>query len=125
MQSEQKPDANSRFKTFAEFWPFYLGEHANLTNRRLHAVGTTIAIAMIALAFVKSEPWFLLAAVFGGYFFAWIGHFKVEHNRPATFKYPFWSLMGDFKMYFLFVTGQLQSDIDRHAAKPASRASNS
>jgi hypothetical protein len=116
MQAQQNPDTNSRFKTFTEFWPFYLGEHSNLTNRRLHAVGTTIAIAMIVLSFVRSEPWFLLGALFGGYFFAWVGHFLVEHNRPATFKYPFWSLMGDFKMYFLFVTGQLPSEIARAAA---------
>lgn len=95
------------FKTFSEFWPFYLGEHSNPWNQKLHALGTTCGLLMLVLTIVKGEPWLILPALVSGYFFAWIGHFLVEHNRPATFKYPLWSFIGDFKMYGLFVTGQL------------------
>ncbi|MES2964408.1 MAG: DUF962 domain-containing protein [Bdellovibrionota bacterium] len=103
------------FKTFAEFWPYYLSEHSNRWNQRLHAVGTTLALFVLVAGVVSGQPLFFLGAVVAGYFFAWIGHFVVERNRPATFTYPFWSLLGDFKMYGLFVTGQLRSAQDAAA----------
>lgn len=97
------------FKTFQEFWPYYLGEHSNAWNQRLHAVGTTLALFILVVGIIQGRPLLFLGAVVSGYFFAWIGHFLVEKNRPATFTYPGWSLRGDFKMYFLFITGQLRS----------------
>ena len=87
------------FKTFAEFWPFYLGEHSNPTNQKLHAFGTTVGLLMLVLTVVKGEPLLLVPALLSGYFFAWIGHFMVEHNRPATFQHPWFSLLGDFRLY--------------------------
>jgi len=95
------------FKTFAEFWPYYLGEHANPLNQKLHALGTTLALLILVAAIVTGQPLLLIGAIISGYFFAWVGHFMIEHNRPATFKYPFYSLAGDFKMYGLFITGRL------------------
>lgn len=96
-----------RYQTFAEFYPFYLSEHADRTNRRLHFIGTTLVILTAAWA-VFSGHWNLmwLLPVFG-YGFAWVGHFVVERNRPATFKYPLYSLRGDFVMYKDIWTGRI------------------
>jgi hypothetical protein len=90
-------------KTFKEFWPFYLNEHSNPTNRRLHFIGTLL-VHFLLLGIMISRQWKLLWILpLFGYFFAWVGHFVVEKNRPATFKHPLWSLMGDFKMFYLML----------------------
>jgi hypothetical protein len=95
------------FRTFAEFYPFYLSEHANRTSRRLHFTGSSIAIALIATALVTRWWWFLLAAMVQGYAFAWIGHYFFERNRPATFKYPWLSLMGDWRLWWEILSGKI------------------
>ncbi len=88
-----------RFSGFAEFYPYYLGEHADPTCRRLHVVGTGLAI-VLALVAVALQAWWLLAGVpVAGYGFAWIGHFFFERNRPATFRHPLYSLVGDFALF--------------------------
>ena len=92
-------DTNRRFASFADFYPFYLSEHANRTCRRLHFIGSTACLAFVATALVTGNAWWWLAAVVCPYAFAWVGHFGFEHNRPATFKYPFYSLAGDWVMY--------------------------
>ena len=98
-------DANGRYASFAAFYPFYIHEHANQTSRRLHVIGTGLVIcALVAGLFVS--PWWFLAAPLIGYGFAWVGHFFFEKNRPATFKYPLWSLMGDFRLFFETVSGR-------------------
>lgn len=102
-----------RYATFEEFWPFYLGEHRDPLNRRMHFVGTTCALATLATAVTTLNPTLLLFAPLFGYGFAWIGHFIVEKNRPATFTYPAWSLRGDFRMYFLMATGSLGPHLER------------
>lgn len=95
-------------KSFAEFWPFYLQEHSNQTNRRLHFVGTFL-VHLLFIYSVVTQQWPLLWAVpFMGYGFAWVGHFIIEKNRPATFKHPLWSLRGDFKMFYLMLFGKLK-----------------
>jgi hypothetical protein len=88
-----------RFASFAEFYPFYLSEHANRTSRRLHFIGSTGVLVCIVVALTTGQPWWWLAAAVCGYGFAWVGHFFFEHNRPATFKYPVYSLIGDWVMY--------------------------
>ena len=98
---------STRIASFAEFYPFYLGEHANRTCRRLHFFGTLFVIAIAGFA-LATQQWVVLWAlpVFG-YGFAWVGHFVFEHNRPATFKWPFYSLMGDFVMFRDMLTGRI------------------
>ena len=97
----------SNFANFSEFWPFYLSQHADPLNRRLHFVGTSLVNTLLVIAIATQNPWLLLALPVGGYGFAWFGHFIIEKNRPATFKHPIWSLMGDYKMYGYMLTGKL------------------
>ena len=89
----------ARYAHFADFYPFYLSEHTNRTCRRLHFIGSTGVIACVVVAIATANAWWLLAALFSGYGGAWIGHFFFEHNRPATFKYPIYSFIGDWVMY--------------------------
>ncbi|KAI8615170.1 hypothetical protein BC830DRAFT_1123917 [Chytriomyces sp. MP71] len=101
--SDHKPiphPKDRKFSSFREFYPFYLGEHRNVTCRRLHFVGTSLVLGITATAIATLRPGLLLAVPVAGYGFAWVGHFVFERNRPATFTYPLWSLMGDFVMYF-------------------------
>ena len=97
-----------RFGSFREFYPFYLSEHRNSMCRRLHFVGSTLALVCIALTLVTREWWWLAAAMVAGYGFAWAGHFFFEHNRPATFKYPLYSFVGDWVMYRDLLTRKLR-----------------
>jgi len=96
-----------RFRTFSEFYPFYLGEHQNPTCRALHFTGTSIALVLLAAAVVTQRGWLILTALLVGYAFAWVGHFFFEHNRPATFQYPLFSFMGDWRMWWEILTGRL------------------
>lgn len=97
----------SRFTGFAEFYPYYLREHQNRTNRRLHFAGTTLVI-LIAVAALATGAWaWLLALPVAGYGFAWVGHFFFERNKPATFTHPLYSLVGDFRMYADMWTGKV------------------
>lgn len=98
---------DDRFNTFAQFYPFYLSEHANRVSRRLHFTGSSIALALLVTA-VLTQTWSLvLLALVQGYAFAWVGHFFFEHNRPATFKYPRYSFMGDWRLWWEIVTGKI------------------
>ena len=96
----------SRYSTFREFYPFYLSEHRNSTCRKLHFAGSTLVLALVAVAIVTANAWWLLAVPFAGYGFAWVGHFAFEKNRPATFTYPLWSLAGDFRMWSEMARGR-------------------
>jgi hypothetical protein len=96
------------FKTFSEFWPFYLREHSKPATRLLHAIGTlTAVLAMVSLMAI-GRWWLLPLALIPGYVFAWLGHFFVEKNQPGTFKYPLWSFIGDWKLLGLVLTRRLQ-----------------
>ena len=88
-----------RFNSFAEFYPYYLSEHSDSTCRRLHFIGTTLVMLILAIAISQGAWLMLLALPLAGYSFAWIGHFFFEKNRPATFQHPLYSLLGDFAMY--------------------------
>src|SRR5262245_25728482 len=99
--------------SFREFWPFYVGEHSRPLNRRLHFVGTTLFLATVVTALVTQRWWLLLLSPIPGYSFAWIGHFFVEKNRPATFKYPFYSLAADFVMYGKMWAGTMDEEVKR------------
>ena len=97
-----------QYKTFAEFYPFYLSEHQDRTCRRLHFFGTTIGLMLFATAIIQGNAWFILAGVVVGYAFAWVGHFGFEKNRPATFQYPLYSFMGDWVMWKDMLTGKIE-----------------
>ena len=95
------------FGSFAEFYPYYLSEHQDRTCRRLHFAGSTVALVCLFLLVFTGNLWWLLGAAVSGYAFAWVGHFGFEKNRPATFRHPFYSLMGDWVMYRDIWTGKI------------------
>jgi hypothetical protein len=100
-----------RPKSFQSFWPGYLRAHRNPDCRRMHYIGSTGALVGMLLATVRLNPlWFAGGMVFA-YGMAWIGHFAVERNRPATFGNPLWSLIGDIRMYLLWLTGRLGPEL--------------
>lgn len=108
-----------RIASFAEFWPYYVGEHRVPLTRGLHYLGTSMAFASVAVGILTLNPWaFVLAPVFG-YGPAWIGHFFVEKNKPATFKYPGWSFLGDMKMVGLALRGKMAQEVTRLYGSPA------
>lgn len=96
-----------QFNSFREFYPFYLSEHADRRSRRMHFAGTTLILVLIAVAFVAGNGNWLWLIPVVGYGFAWIGHFVFEKNRPATFKHPIYSLMGDWAMYWDILRGRV------------------
>lgn len=102
-----------RYTRFAEFWPFYLREHSRAATRRWHYVGTSLVVALGVLALLTGRWGLLIAMPVAGYFFAWISHWKVERNRPATFTYPLWSLAADFRMWWLWLTGRLDPELEK------------
>jgi hypothetical protein len=104
-------------KTFAEFWPYYLSEHSRPVTRWLHFAGSCTGIALAITAVQQRSGWYALAALVSGYAFAWVGHFGFEKNRPATFKYPVWSFLGDWKMWSLMLTGRLEGELERLAVR--------
>ena len=95
------------FKTFSEFYPFYLKEHSNRTSRKLHFLGTCGFISLLILFFFTGNVLLLAFVPLVGYGFAWVGHFVFEKNRPATFKHPFYSLLGDFRMFWDILAGRV------------------
>lgn len=99
-----------RIQSFEEFYPFYLKEHSNKTCRLLHVIGTTFVLALTLTSIIHLNPYWLLFVPITGYGFAWVGHFFFEKNKPATFKYPLWSLQSDFKMYFEILSGKILLD---------------
>jgi hypothetical protein len=105
-----------RIQTFAAFWPYYLGEHRRPGTRMLHLIGTTLSVCLGLTALATGRGVLLVGALVCGYAFAWVGHFFVEHNRPATFKYPLWSFAADFKMWALALSGRLPAEIRRMQA---------
>jgi hypothetical protein len=96
-----------QFKSFAEFYPFYLGEHANRTCRRLHFLGSTLALVCVAMLVFTGQPQYLLYGLLCGYGCAWIGRFAFEKNKPASFKRPLYSFVGDWVMYKDLWTGRI------------------
>lgn len=108
MSSPTAPVDAKAFTSFESFYPFYLSEHSNRTCRRLHFVGSSLGLVCLALAIGMRQPWFILLGLLLGYAFAWIGHFGFEHNRPASFKRPLYSFMGDWRMYFDIWRGRVK-----------------
>jgi hypothetical protein len=99
---------DERYESFSAFYPFYLSEHRDRTCRRLHFVGTTLGLACLVLAFATGRWWLILSGLVVGYAFAWAGHLFFEKNRPATFRYPFYSFVGDWVMWRDMLTGRIK-----------------
>lgn len=101
-------EGEKKFKSFSEFYPYYLSEHVNPINRRLHFFGSLLTI-IVVLFVIITQTWIALILVpILGYGFAWIGHYFVEKNKPATFTYPLYSLMGDWVMFKDILTGKIK-----------------
>jgi len=111
--SEPTAMKTENFSSFAEFYPYYLAEHANVTCRVLHYTGTLSALTILIWALVSGHYLWMLAAPVSGYALAWVGHFFFEHNKPATFRYPLWSFMGDWVMLKDFLTGRLAAKMPK------------
>jgi len=97
-------------ENFADFWPYYVRQHASRGTRILHAIGSVLALVTLGLAFVVNL-WLLVAVPLVGYAFAWFSHFFVEHNKPATFGHPFYSLAADYRMLFLMMAGRMNDEV--------------
>ncbi|MCG2584622.1 DUF962 domain-containing protein [Massilia sp. TS11] len=95
------------YTSFAEFYPFYLSQHANRLCRRWHFIGSTLALICLAQLLMTFDWWWGPAALVAGYGCAWIGHFVHEKNRPATFTYPLYSFRGDWVMYWQMLNGKI------------------
>ena len=111
-----------KYKTFWDFYPYYLTEHSDPICRATHYIGTTGLFVVVAAAvyFGNAKLLFLLPVV--GYGFAWLGHFAFEKNKPATFQYPLYSLGSDFVMYFHFLTGQITQKVEEEKKSIATQA---
>ena len=97
-----------KFKNFSEFYPYYLSEHTDPVNRRLHFLGC-LAVIILILYSLLAQMWLALSLVpLVGYGFAWVGHFFIEKNKPATFEYPIYSLLGDWMMFKDIITGKIK-----------------
>jgi hypothetical protein len=106
------------YRSFAEFWPFYLREHSKPHTRAFHYAGTSLVV-LLAVAAVATGNWLLLVAMpIAGYSFAWASHAAVERNRPATFTYPAWSLRADFRMWWLWLTRRLDAELAAAGVRP-------
>jgi len=99
---------SAQYASFRDFYPYYLSEHSNLVCRRLHYLGSTLALVFFVTALVTRSPWWVLVAFVAAYGCAWIGHFVFEKNRPATFSYPFYSFAGDWVMYADMLRGKIR-----------------
>ena len=98
----------SGFRSFSEFYPYYLSEHKDPVCRRLHYIGSTLVLAILVTLAVTGLWGYWWLMLLAGYGFAWVGHFKFEHNKPATFKYPFYSLAADWVMYKDILIGKIK-----------------
>ena len=95
-----------RYKSFEDFYPYYISEHDHKYTKLIHFIGTSISIYFLIKFILSFNFLFILYALLSGYGFAWVGHFYIEKNKPATFKYPFYSLKGDYKMYLEILQGK-------------------
>ena len=102
----------ANIRSFQEFWPYYVRQHSHPRTRVLHALGSVFAVVLFGAAFATSL-WLLIAVPIVGYAFAWYAHFFVEHNKPATFGHPFYSLAADYRMLFLMLAGRMDAEVKR------------
>ena len=95
-----------RYKTFKDFYPYYIEEHSKPKTKLLHFIGTSISLFFLVQLVITFDPIYLIYALLSGYGFAWVAHFFIEKNKPATFTYPFYSFIGDHKMFVEILMGK-------------------
>ena len=103
---ERRKNNKAEFNSFKDFYPFYIDEHKNKYTKLLHFIGTWLFIVFILLLIITGEGKYIFYAFLSAYSWAWFGHFFIEKNKPATFKYPFYSLIGDWKMFREILQGK-------------------
>jgi hypothetical protein len=113
---------SEEFRTFEDFWPHYVREHAHPVTRWMHFAGTGAALVCLAAFARTRKAWLIPTALVAGYGPAWASHFFVEKNRPATFQHPLWSLRADFRMFGLMLRGQMDAEVARATAPAPSDA---
>ena len=113
---------NQRYSRFEDFWPYYVREHTNALNRKLHFWGTNNLFFWIAVAVLRRSPKLLIFAVVSSYAYAWLGHFFIQRNRPATLDYPLLSAVGDLTMYFKIWQGTMDAEVDKYTREQVSGA---
>jgi hypothetical protein len=112
-RAEATMKQSDRIRNFQEFWPYYVREHSKPGCRLLHFIGSSAGIICLVATFLTGNLWYIPLGFIIGYGFAWMGHFFIEHNRPATFTYPLWSLIADWKMWGLMITGRMDGEVER------------
>jgi hypothetical protein len=105
---------SERFRDFEDFWPHYLREHGQPATRAVHILGTWTAVCVLVIGLLIGPGWLVLLAPVIGYGCAWLSHLLIEHNRPATFSHPAWSLRGDLRLAWLAATGRLGRELRQH-----------
>lgn len=110
---------SDRYRTFDDFWPVYVRAHARPLTRKFHFAGTAAFLALASASVKFRRPGLFALGVVAGYGPAWISHFFVEGNRPATFQHPLWSLIADFKMAGMMLRGEMDTEVARVVATPA------
>lgn len=122
--------SQDRIPSFDKFWPFYVREHSKKETRVAHFIGTSAFMTLLGTAIVARKPWLVPLSIVSGYGPAWYSHFFIEKNRPATFKYPVWSLLADFRMWGKMVSGTMDAEVERvmreeaEASEPAQEETN-
>lgn len=109
--------SGKRIQSYKEFYAFYLREHSNAVNRAFHFAGTLLVQVLLATVLIQPSCWLILLVPVAGYGFAWAGHFLFEKNKPATFRYPLWSLASDFVMFFHIISGDIESKLQEAQEK--------
>lgn len=105
--------SEQRIKTYSEFWDFYVAEHSKPLTRLFHFIGTALGIVLF-IWFIRNGNYLYIPLCFAaGYGFAWFSHFFIEKNKPATFKYPLWSFISDYKMMFYMLIGKMNTEVER------------
>ena len=104
--------------SYKDFWPFYLGEHSKPATRAFHYIGTTAFIAIVVYGCITATWWALPVAVVVVYGLAWFSHFVIEHNKPATFTYPGWSMISDFRMLGIALAGKMGAELQKYQIQP-------
>ena len=108
---------SDKIDNYADFWLFYVWEHSNKTNQTLHFIGTVLGSTLVIFSLAYSNFSWLIAAPVVGYGLAWVGHFVIQKNRPATFRYPLWSFLSDFRMCAYLLLGRMDEELERAVAR--------